>query len=66
MSKNKSKKKACRHDYNNATPVGKVDYICPLCKELIDPQEWFFMTYMDSLGVKFIENGHVAEMSPKK
>ncbi len=33
----------CRHDYKNAIKVGNVDYACPLCKELLDPLEWFFM-----------------------
>lgn len=33
----------CRHDYKNAIQIGNVDYVCPLCKELLDPLEWFFM-----------------------
>jgi hypothetical protein len=36
-------KTACRHDYKNAIQVGNVDYVCPLCKELLDPLEWFLM-----------------------
>jgi hypothetical protein len=39
----KDKKIFCRHDYKNAIQVGNVDYLCPLCKELLDPMEWFFM-----------------------
>lgn len=33
----------CIHDYKNAIKIGNVDYVCPLCKELLDPFEWFFM-----------------------
>lgn len=40
----------CRHDYKNAIQVGNVDYVCPLCKELLDPLEWFFMN-----SFKFVE-----------
>lgn len=36
-------KEACMHDYKNAIQVGNVDYVCPLCKKLLDPLEWFFM-----------------------
>lgn len=36
-------KPICRHDYKNAIQIGNVDYVCPLCKELLDPFEWFFM-----------------------
>lgn len=39
----KNGSKRCLHDYKNAIPVGNVDHICPLCKELLDPMEWFFM-----------------------
>lgn len=39
--------KRCWHDYKNAIPVGNVDHICPLCKELLDPMEWFFMTQFE-------------------
>jgi len=31
------------HDYKNAIKIGNVDYVCPLCKNLLDPLEWFFM-----------------------
>lgn len=36
-------KAICQHDYKNAIQAGNVDYVCPLCKELLDPLEWFFM-----------------------
>lgn len=39
----KNKKPACRHDHKNAIKVGNIDYMCPLCKKLIDPGEWFIM-----------------------
>ncbi|EKE20985.1 MAG: hypothetical protein ACD_7C00397G0003 [uncultured bacterium] len=35
--------KFCRHDYKNAIQIGNVDHVCPLCKDLLDPLEWFFM-----------------------
>ena len=58
MSKKIGKNRfVCRHDYKNAIPVGKVDHICPLCKVIVDPTEWFFFTYMSSLGIKFIDAG---------
>ena len=37
------KKTVCMHDYKNAIKIGNVDYVCPLCKNLLDPLEWFFM-----------------------
>lgn len=46
MIKNmKNKEKVCMHDYKNAILVGRIDHICPLCKKLLDPGEWFFMNY---------------------
>lgn len=41
----------CLHDYKNAIPVGNVDYVCPLCKELLDPMEWFFMNQFEFVDV---------------
>lgn len=44
------KRRHCRHDHKNAIQVGNVDYMCPWCKELIDPMEWFLMnsfTFVD-------------------
>lgn len=43
-------KTTCRHDYKQAIQVSRVDYVCPLCKELLDPLEWFFMN-----SFKFVE-----------
>ncbi|MFH0771675.1 MAG: hypothetical protein V1933_03550 [Candidatus Omnitrophota bacterium] len=62
MEKPKKKKKAqnallwdnkaiCRHDYKNAIQIGNVDYVCPLCKELLDPFEWFFMNSFEFVEV---------------
>ena len=45
------KKKKCLHDHKNAIQVGNVDYMCPLCKELIDPGEWFFMNNFNFIDV---------------
>jgi hypothetical protein len=45
-------KKACKHDYKNAIQVGNVDYMCPLCKKLLDPMEWFFMNSFEFVEVK--------------
>ena len=41
----------CLHNYKNAIPVGNVDHICPLCKELLDPMEWFFMNQFEFMDV---------------
>lgn len=57
----KRKKSNCRHDYKNAIKVGNVDHICPICKELLDPMEWFFINYLESLGAKFIETDELSE-----
>lgn len=46
----------CSHDYKNAVQISPVDYMCPLCKELINPLEWFFVKN----GAKFID------VTPKK
>lgn len=43
MRKQQAKKMVCMHDYKNAIKIGDVDCVCPLCKELLDPFEWFFM-----------------------
>jgi len=51
--KNKKEEKVfCRHDYKNAIQIGKVDYVCPLCKELLNPLEWFFMNSFEFVEVK--------------
>lgn len=54
-------KAICRHDYKNAIQVGNVDYVCPLCKELFDPLEWFFMNSFEFVGVDVSK-----EKEPKK
>jgi hypothetical protein len=51
MDKTINKKNHCRHDYKNAVKVGNVDYMCPLCKKLLDPMEWFFMNSFDFIDV---------------
>jgi len=47
----KDKKASCRHDYKNAIQVGNIDYQCPLCGKLLDPNEWFFMNSFDFIDV---------------
>ena len=52
MVKNiKIKRKVCMHDYKNAIPVGRIDHVCPLCKKLLDPLEWFFMNSFNFIDV---------------
>ncbi len=41
----KGKQPACKHDHKNAIQIGKIDFVCPLCRNLIDPGEWFLMNY---------------------
>ena len=50
MNKNNNKI-VCRHDYKNAIKVGNIDYLCPLCNILLDPNEWFFMNYFEFIDV---------------
>ena len=59
-NKHQSKLKRCMHDYKNAVQVGNVDYMCPLCKKLLDPMEWFFMN-----SFKFVDVGVVKSKSSK-
>jgi len=47
----RNNKTICRHDYKNAIQIGNVDYVCPLCKELLDPLEWFFMNSFEFVEV---------------
>jgi hypothetical protein len=44
--------KRCLHDYKNAIKIGNVDYVCPLCKELLDPMKWFFMNSFEFVDVE--------------
>ena len=46
---------SCKHNYKNAIQVGDVDYICPLCKELLDPLEWFFMNSFEFVEVNVLK-----------
>jgi len=48
----------CRHDYKHAIQIGRVDYACPLCKELLDPLEWFLMNSFEFVEVK---NGKIGK-----
>jgi len=41
----------CRHDYKNAIQIGSVDYVCPLCKRVLDPMEWFLMNNFEFVDV---------------
>ena len=50
--KNQQKSKKCMHDYKNAVQVGNVDHVCPLCKNLLDPMEWFFMNSFKFVDVE--------------
>lgn len=43
----KQTKTYCDHDYKNAIQIGNVDYVCPKCKELLDPLEWFLWANFD-------------------
>ena len=45
-------KTVCRHDYKNAIKIGSVDYVCPLCRELLDPLELFFMNSFEFVDVR--------------
>lgn len=49
----KNKKTSCRHDYKNAIQIGNIDYMCPLCKKLLDPMEWFFMNSFEFVDVTY-------------
>ncbi|MBI5359563.1 MAG: hypothetical protein HZA48_03170 [Planctomycetes bacterium] len=51
----------CRHDYKNAIQIGNIDYVCPLCKELLDPLEWFLMN-----SFEFVEVDNYSETKKSK
>jgi len=59
------KKAVCRHDYKNAIKVGNIDYVCPLCKKLLDPNEWFFMNSFEFIDVTPVKNKIVAKKRVK-
>ena len=47
----KGNKVICMHDFKNAIKVGNVDYLCPLCGKLLDPNEWFLMNSFEFIDV---------------
>ena len=47
----KGKRVICKHDYKKAIQVGNIDYQCPLCGKLLDPNEWFFMNSFEFIDV---------------
>lgn len=47
----KESKITCRHDYKNAIKVGNIDYRCPLCGNLVDPNTWFIMNSFNFIDV---------------
>jgi hypothetical protein len=51
----------CKHDYKNAIQIGSVDYVCPLCKQVLDPLEWFLMN-----SFEFVDVVPEAEHGPAK
>jgi hypothetical protein len=59
-------KAICRHDYKNAIQIGNVDYVCPLCKELLDPLEWFFMNSFEFMDVTPLEEKNCKNICAKK
>jgi len=54
------------HDYKNAIQVGNVDYMCPICKELLDPMEWFFMNSFEFVDVEMEKNKKGIKGAKKK
>lgn len=47
----KKQKICCRHDYKNAVKVGNIDYLCPICGELLNPNEWFLMNSFEFIDI---------------
>jgi len=52
MRRNEKKNTQCEHDCKNAIQIGSRKYMCPLCKELINPLEWFLTVHY---GAKFVD-----------
>lgn len=50
-SKN-NRKIICMHDYKNAIKIGNIDYLCPLCSKILDPNEWFLMNSFEFIDVE--------------
>jgi hypothetical protein len=48
-------KSRCDHNYKNAIQIGEVDYVCPLCKEFLDPFEWFLMNSFEFVDVASVD-----------
>lgn len=44
----------CRHDYKNAIKVGNIDYQCPSCGKLVDPNTWFIMNSFEFIEVEVL------------
>jgi len=53
--KTKTNKSSCWHDCKNAIEISEFNHVCRLCNKQIDPFEWFFTTYMESIGAVFID-----------
>jgi hypothetical protein len=51
----KNNKAVCRHDYKNSIQVGNVDYMCPLCRKLLNPLEWFLMNSFEFIDVDVVK-----------
>jgi hypothetical protein len=56
----------CKHDYKNAIQIGSVDYVCPLCKQVLDPLEWFLMNSFEFEDVVSAAERRPAEDRQKK
>lgn len=52
VKRSRTVKKRCIHDYKNTIQIGNFDYICPLCKELINPLGWYLV---NNLGAAFAD-----------
>ena len=62
----KKEKMSCKHDYKNAVKVGNIDYQCPLCDKLLDPNEWFFMNYFEFVDVDIQKEDKIKKSKIKK
>lgn len=51
----RNNKVTCRHDYKNSIQIGSVDYVCPLCKKVLDPLEWFLMNSFEFMEIDVLE-----------
>lgn len=62
----KNKKVSCRHDYKNAIQIGNVDYVCPLCKKMLDPGEWYFMNMFEFIDVEVEKSSKIPTSRKEK